>query len=43
MNEYIQDIDIIIEAVNNGDKEDAVQMLKEFQKEFKTSFILNLN
>lgn len=43
MDNYINDIEIVIEAINNGDKRDAIQMLKEMQDEFKTSLLINLN
>ena len=29
------DIDIVIEAINNGDSKDAIQMLKDIQEDLK--------
>jgi len=31
----INDIEIIIEAINNGDYKDAIQMLKDMQEDLK--------
>ena len=33
--EYINDIDIIIEAINNGDDKDAIQMLEDLKEDLK--------
>jgi hypothetical protein len=33
--EYIEDIEIIIEAINNGDSKDAIQMLLDLQEDLK--------
>ena len=30
-----KDIDIVIEAINNGDNKDAIQMLKDIQEDLK--------
>ena len=32
---YINDIEIIIEAINNGDSKDAIQMLLDLQEDLK--------
>jgi hypothetical protein len=32
---YINDIDIIIEAINNGDDKDAIKMLLDLQEDLK--------
>ena len=35
MKEIINDINIVIEAINNKDTEDAIQMLKDIQEDLK--------
>jgi hypothetical protein len=40
MKELIQDIDIIIDAIDMGDTEDAVGMLQEIQRELKIKLLL---
>jgi hypothetical protein len=40
MKELIQDIDIIIDAINMGDTEDAIDMLQEIQRELKIKLLL---
>ncbi len=37
----INDIEIIIEAINNGDYEDAIQMLKDIQEDLKIIELLS--
>ena len=39
--EYINDIDIIIEAISNGDTKDAIQMLKELQEDLKIILLIS--
>jgi len=40
LKELIEDIDIIIDAIDMGDTEDAVGMLQEIQRELKIKIIL---
>ena len=40
MKELIQDIDIIIDAINMGNTEDAIDMLQEIQRELKIKLLL---
>lgn len=40
MKELIQDIDIIIDAIDIGDSEDAIKMLQEIQRELKIKLLL---
>ena len=40
MKELIQDIDIIIDAIDMGDTEDAIKMLQEIQRELKIKLLL---
>jgi hypothetical protein len=40
MKELIQDIDIIIDAIDMGDSEDAIKMLQEIQRELKIKLLL---
>ena len=40
MKELIQDIDIIIDAIDMGDREDAIKMLQEIQRELKIKLLL---
>ena len=40
MKELIKDIDIIIDAIDMGDTEDAVGMLQEIQRELKIKLLL---
>ena len=40
MKELIKDIDIIIDAINMGDTEDAIDMLQEIQRELKIKLLL---
>jgi hypothetical protein len=40
MKELIQDIDIIIDAIDMGDTEDAIDMLQEIQRELKIKLLL---
>jgi hypothetical protein len=35
MEEIINDISICVEAINNNDLEDAIQMLKDIQEDLK--------
>jgi hypothetical protein len=39
--EYINDIDIIIEAISNGDSKDAIKMLKELQEDLKIILLIS--
>ena len=41
MFDIINDIDIIIEAIQNGDADDAVYMLKEIKHELEFKAIIN--
>ena len=38
--EYINDIDIIIEAINNGDDKDAIQMLEDLKEDLKILLLM---
>jgi len=40
MKELIQDIDIIIDAIDMGDSKDAIKMLQEIQRELKIKLLL---
>jgi hypothetical protein len=40
LKELIQDIDIIIDAIDMGDNEDAIKMLQEIQRELKIKLLL---
>jgi type II secretory pathway component PulC len=40
MKELIGDIDIIINAIDMGDNEDAIKMLQEIQRELKIKLLL---
>jgi len=40
MKELIQDIDIIIDAIDMGDTQDAIDMLQEIQRELKIKLLL---
>lgn len=40
MKEIIQDIDIIIDAIDMGDTQDAIDMLQEIQRELKIKLLL---
>ena len=40
MKELIKDIDIIIDAIDMGDTEDAIKMLQEIQRELKIKLLL---
>jgi len=40
LKELIQDIDIIIDAIDIGDTEDAIKMLQEIQRELKIKLLL---
>jgi len=40
MKELIKDIDIIIDAIDMGDSEDAIKMLQEIQRELKIKLLL---
>jgi|TARA_R110002020_G_scaffold38144_3_gene114956 hypothetical protein len=40
LKELIEDIDIIIDAIDMGDTEDAVGMLQEIQRELKIKLLL---
>jgi hypothetical protein len=40
LKELIQDIDIIIDAIDMGDSEDAIKMLQEIQRELKIKLLL---
>lgn len=39
--EYINDIDIIVEAINNGDNKDAVQMLLDLKEDLKILLLMS--
>jgi hypothetical protein len=39
--EYINDIDIIIEAINNGDEKDAIQMLEDLKEDLKILLLMS--
>jgi hypothetical protein len=39
--EYIEDIDIIIEAINNGDDKDAIQMLEDLREDLKILLLMS--
>ena len=38
--EYIEDIEIIIEAITNGDEKDAIQMLLELKNDLKLVLLM---
>jgi hypothetical protein len=38
--QLINDIDIIIDAIDMGDNEDAIKMLQEIQRELKIKLLL---
>lgn len=40
MKELIKDIDIIIDAIDMGDTQDAIDMLQEIQRELKIKLLL---
>lgn len=40
MYEIINDLDIVMEAIQNGDADDAVYMLKEIKQELKFKSII---
>ena len=40
MKELISDIDIVINAIDMGDNEDAINMLQEIQRELKIKLLL---
>jgi len=40
LKELIEDIDIIIDAIDMGDTEDAIKMLQEIQRELKIKLLL---
>jgi|14BtaG_2_1085337.scaffolds.fasta_scaffold362684_2 type II secretory pathway component PulC len=40
MKELISDIDIVINAIDMGDTEDAINMLQEIQRELKIKLLL---
>lgn len=37
----IDDIEIVIEAINNGDYKDAIQMLKDIQEDLKIILLMD--
>jgi hypothetical protein len=39
--EYIEDINIIIEAINNGDDKDAIQMLEDLREDLKILLLMS--
>ena len=39
--QYIYDIEIIIEAISNGDSEDAIQMLKDLKEDLKVVLLMS--
>ena len=39
--EYIEDIEIIIEAINNGDEKDAIQMLEDLREDLKILLLMS--
>ena len=38
---YINDIDIIVEAINNGDNKDAIQMLLDLKEDLKILLLMS--
>lgn len=38
--QYINDIDIIVEAINNGDDKDAIQMLLDLKEDLKILLLM---
>jgi hypothetical protein len=38
---YINDIEIIIEAINNGDSKDAIQMLEDLREDLKIILLIS--
>jgi hypothetical protein len=38
---YINDIEIIIEAINNGDSKDAIQMLLDLREDLKIILLIS--
>ena len=39
--QYIYDIEIIIEAITNGDDKDAIQMLKDLKEDLKVVLLMS--
>lgn len=39
--EYIEDIEIIIEAITNGDEKDAIQMLEDLKEDLKILLLMS--
>ncbi len=39
--QYINDIDIIIEAISNNDNQDAIKMLKELKQDLKLILLIS--
>jgi len=40
MKELIDDLDMVIDAINMGDTEDAIDMIEEIQRELKIKLLL---
>ena len=38
---YINDIEIIIEAIKNGDDKDAIQMLKDLKEDLRIILLMS--